>query len=278
MLLCEKRDATPTASSEVLGVQTRCICPDSRQGWAHSPSYQRLNQPAINKRGPGLLEKLPTCFSAYLGHVYCHCLTCTKEALEMRAGQDGCKGSNPKPTAFFGLGCWETFQGIGHLWPFLSWELILQLLQLFKNKHSSKQNAPSRGAPQQWSKHRAAQRQEVQAAWLAAALGKTGFSLEQDHSRRICLWSTHTSPQVRPPLSCLFHGSSVGTRCSSPPPQGANPCGEEAVQKDIAPVRAKSVLGQEVSRYPPTAPDSITAALLWAVPPFPSPQLWFPWL
>lgn len=63
----------------------------------------------------------------------------------------------------------------------------------------------------------------MQAAWLAAALGKTGFSLEQDHSRRICLWSTHTSPQVCPPLSCLFHGSSVGTRCSSPPTPGCKP-------------------------------------------------------
>lgn len=83
MFLCDKRDATLTASSEVLGVQTRCICPDSRQGWVHSPSHELLNQPAINKRGPELLEKLPTCFSVYLGHVYCCCLCCRKEALEL---------------------------------------------------------------------------------------------------------------------------------------------------------------------------------------------------
>lgn len=90
MFLSEKGDATLTASREVLGVQTWGICPDSRPCWTHSPSQKLLNQPATNKREPGLLEMLPTRFSAYLGHVYCHCLCCTKEAQEMRVGQDGC--------------------------------------------------------------------------------------------------------------------------------------------------------------------------------------------
>lgn len=115
MFRCERGDATLTASSGVLGEQTRWICPDSGQGWVHSPPHQLLNQPAINKRGSGLLEKLPTCFFSIFG-------ACLLSLSLLHKGSPGdeswtgwLQGSNPKRTAFFGLGCGETFQGVGHL-------------------------------------------------------------------------------------------------------------------------------------------------------------------
>lgn len=80
--LCEKQDVTLPAFLRPWVCRPGVSASTADRG---TQSFSPAAKPASHKREPGLLKKLPTsCFRAYLGHVYCDCLCCTKEALEMR--------------------------------------------------------------------------------------------------------------------------------------------------------------------------------------------------